>query len=302
MSETTNRSWRARSPDTPVNATDALLPALSEQLEALLVARNPRGMARVRSALKPGYCLRAAQQLLEATDNVVICTGFPVANTFETDGPAGALALYEFCERSGLRPWLLAGEPLVEALGPGVRSRALVTFDREVAAIEAEQLLNELEPSLFIVIERPGHAEDGRYYNIRGIDISADCRPAEPYVEQAACPVIGIGDGGNEIGMGSAGPVLDSLDIRPAVTPCDELVVADVSNWGAYGIVAMAEYLRGDPILEWLEPGPLLERLVEVGAVDGVTHATTPTEDGLPQSAGLDLIDNIRTLLSRGSQ
>ena len=274
------------------------LRSLSHQLEALLVERNPRGMADVRSALVPGYCLRAAQLIAQASGNVVICTGFPVANTFETDGPAGALALYEHCERAGLKPWLLAGEPLIDALGPGVRSKVLSTFDRDIAAEEAEQLLNDLEPSLIIVIERPGHAADGRYYNIRGLDISADCRPAEPYVEQADCPVIGIGDGGNELGMGSAGPVLDTLNIRPAVTGCDVLVVADVSNWGAYGIVAMGEYLAGEPILEWLEPALLLERLVEVGAVDGVTHARTATEDGLPQSECDALLTRIRDLLA----
>jgi len=282
-----------------VNTDQHQLLQLSEQLEALLVARNPRGMANVRRVLKPGYCLRAAQLLQAAEGNVVICTGFPVADTFETDGPAGALALYEFCERSGLSPWLLAGAPLIDALGPGVQAKVLATFDREIAAIEAEQLLNELEPSLIIVIERPGHAEDGRYYNIRGVDISDACRPAEPYVEQADCPVIAIGDGGNEIGMASAGTVLNSLNIKPAVTGCTELVVADVSNWGAYGIVAMAERLNGEPALAWLEPRPLMERLVEVGAVDGVTHEAMPTEDGLGIEIGLELIERIQRLLNQ---
>ena len=283
-----------------MNANNTRAQQLSEQLEALLVARNPRGMALVSQALSPGYCLRAATMLLAAEGNVVICTGFPVADTFETDGPAGALALYEFCERMGLKPWLLAGGPLIDALGTGVRARMLSAFDRELAAIEAEQLLNDLEPSLIIMIERPGHAGDGCYYNIRGIDISAVCRPAEPYVEQADCPVIGIGDGGNEIGMGRAGSVLDALNIRPAVTGCDELVVADVSNWGAYGIVAMAEYLTQQPPLAWLEPQPLLERLVDVGAVDGVTQQKSPTEDGLAIEVGLDLINRIQRLLSQG--
>lgn len=271
--------------------------ALSVALEALLVARNPRGMAGVRASLPAGYCFRAAQALLKAEENVVICTGFPVADTFETDGPAGALALYEFCEQIGLRPWLLAGEPLIDALGPAVRSRILGSFDRDIATEEAYHLHGELEPSLIIMIERPGAAADGQYYNIRGVDISDACRPAEPYVEVASCPVIAIGDGGNEIGMGRAGKVLDTLDIRPAVTGCDELIVADVSNWGAYGLVAMAEYLRGQPVLDWLDPEPLITRLVEVGAVDGVTREPNPTEDGLPLSECRQLLMEIRTLL-----
>lgn len=282
-----------------MNDTTAQLMALSTQLEQLLVARNPRGMAQVRAALSPGYCLRAAQQLLDASENVIICTGFPVANTFETDGPAGALALYQYCEQAGLRPWMLAGQPLVDALGSAVRSRVLSTFERDIAVEEAEQLLLELEPSLVIMIERPGAAADGRYYNIRRLDITDDCRPAEPYAELAQCPVIAIGDGGNEIGMARAGTVLHSLNIEPAASTCDELIVADVSNWGAYALVAMAEYLRGEPVLDWLDPKPLLARLVEVGAVDGVTHAATATEDGLQLDDCLTLLAAIRTLLTR---
>ena len=174
-------------------------------------------MARVRDALPAGYLYRAAQLLAASQGDVLICTGFPVAETFETDGPAGALALYEHCEQLGLRPWLLAGEPLVEALDGMVRARTLNTFDRDTAEEYANQLLAEIEPILVIVIERPGAAADGRYYNIAGVDITAACRPAEPYIELATCPVIAIGDGGNEIGMAKAGDVLQTLNIRPAV-------------------------------------------------------------------------------------
>lgn len=272
---------------------------LSVLLEQRLVALNPRGMQSVSDALKPGYLLRAAVMLTRCRGDVIICTGFPVAQTFETDGPAGALALYEFCEQLGLRPWLLAGGPLIDALDGMVRARTLDTFDIDIAEQEAEQLFEELAPALFIVIERPGAASDGRYYNIAGRDITDACRPVEPYVELAPCPVIAIGDGGNEIGMAKAGAVLNTLNIQPSCSSCDELIVADVSNWGAYGLIAMAEYLRGGPILEWLDPTPLLERLVEVGAVDGVTHQPTATEDGLPNNAGPELLTALQHLCLR---
>ena len=272
---------------------------LSIALERQLVARNPRGMQWVCDALEPGYLLRAAGLLTGCKGDIIICTGFPVADTFETDGPAGALALYEYCEQIGLRPWLLAGRPLIDALDGMVRARTLDTFDADIADQEAEQLFEELAPTLFIVIERPGAAADGRYYNIAGRDITDTCRPVEPYVAVASCPVIAIGDGGNEIGMAKAGAVLNKLNIQPSCTSCDELIVADVSDWGAYGLIAMAEYLRGGPILEWLEPLPLLERLVEVGAVDGVTHQPTATEDGLPNSAGVELITTLQQLCNK---
>lgn len=276
--------------------TDSVALTLSVALEQQLVALNPRGMQLVRSALEPGYLMRAAQRLNRCRGDVLICTGFPVAETFETDGPAGALALYEHCEQLGLRPWLLAGRPLIEALGGMVRARTLDSFDIDIAEQEANLLYEELEPTLLIVIERPGAASDGRYYNIAGRDITQACRPVEPYVEIAPCPVLAIGDGGNEIGMAKAGSVLEQLNIRPSCTSCDELIVADVSNWGAYGLIAMSEYLRGGPIFDWLDPAPLLERLVEVGAVDGVTHEPTATEDGLPTNAGPALLSALKQL------
>ena len=272
--------------------------SISAAIETLLVAKNPRGMARVRHHLEPGYCLRAAQTLVAASGNVIVCTGFPVGGTFETDGPPGAFALYHFLESIGARPWILAGERLTGALGAAVRTWTLNSFDYEGARAESEALLLDLTPSMILVIERPGAAEDGRFYNIAGVDISAECRPVEPLLELATCPVIAIGDGGNEAGMGRAGPVLESLNIKPARVGCDELVIADVSNWGAYAVIAIAEALCARPILDWLDSGALLSRCIELGAVDGVTHQPTETEDGFQASVGETVIEAIRQVLA----
>ena len=81
--------------------SDALTQAHSRSIESLLTRQNHRGMDHVRRGLKPGYLLRAAQMLMDSIGNAFIVTGFPVADTFETDGPAGALALYRLAERLG---------------------------------------------------------------------------------------------------------------------------------------------------------------------------------------------------------
>ena len=67
-------------------------------------------MRQVQESQPPGYLLRAAQRLVAAEGNIIICTGFPVAGTFETDGPPGAFALYHFLENLGTKPWLLTGD------------------------------------------------------------------------------------------------------------------------------------------------------------------------------------------------
>jgi len=258
-------------------------------------------MRLVQESLPPGYILGAAQRVIAAEGNIIICTGFPVAGTFETDGPPGAFALYHFLESQGRTPWLLTGDAIIRALGESIRTYPLKSFDYEGAYAEAQGLLLDLSPSLIVVIERPGAAADGRFYNIAGKDISEACRPVEPLLELATCPVIAIGDGGNEAGMGRAGQILDRLDIKPARVGCDELIVADVSNWGAYALIAMAEALCELPVLDWLETDALLQRCVELGAVDGVSHEPTNTEDGFDATVGEALIDEIRQIINGGN-
>ena len=270
--------------------------ALSEAIESLLVARNLRRMELARAALQPGYVLRAARHLYQLRGTVIIGTGFPVAGTFETDGPAGAMALYATLETLGARPVIACGRPLSRALQEDYEVLELCARDLPAAQAEAETHLRALQPQAVIAIESPGFAADGCYYNMRGEDISALCTLFDPFVSQAICPTIAIGDGGNEIGMGKIGDVLDNLDIRPAVSGCDELLVADVSNWGAYGLIAFLGLWAQQDLLASVFPLELLRYLRSRGSVDGVTGENTLTEDGLPAQEGVLVIEQLRQL------
>jgi hypothetical protein len=146
---------------------------LSTAIEELLVARNPRNMQLARAALEPGYYLRAAQSLQGIRATIIIGTGFPVTATFETDGPVGAIALYDTLEALGARPILACGPPLSDALIEDYRVLQLTARDLEAAAEQAREQLQLLQPAAIISIERPGLASDGRYYNMRGEDITA---------------------------------------------------------------------------------------------------------------------------------
>lgn len=267
----------------------------SEAVEALLVERNPRNMAALRRALAPGYCLRAAQ-LLQGRRRVLIGTGFPVAGSFETDGPLGAIALYRALESLGARCTLATAVPLLDALAEDFRVVELSAFDAEAARGQATRHLRELAPDLIISIERPGLHGDGRYYNMRGADISERCPIFDFHVQLADCPSVGIGDGGNEIGMGNVAAAVAELDIRGAETRCDELIVADVSNWGAYGLLALLEVVTGRPMLRAIDHRELLAYLSARGSVDGVTGENTLSEDSLPLAAGTALLRHLRAL------
>jgi hypothetical protein len=269
---------------------------LSTAIEELLVARNPRNMQLARAALEPGYYLRAAQSLQGIRATIIIGTGFPVTSTFETDGPVGAIALYDTLEALGARPILACGPPLSDALIADYRVLQLTARDLEAAAEQAREQLQLLQPAAIISIERPGLASDGRYYNMRGEDITARCAFFDPFLDHASCPTVAIGDGGNEIGMGNIATAISSLDINASVTRCDELLVADVSNWGAYGLIAILASWSGQDLLAQVSPVNILDYLSARGSVDGVTRENTLTEDGLEAEEGLRVIQELRIL------
>src|SRR5438874_2583567 len=95
----------------------------------------------------------------------------------------------------------------------------------------------------------PEHRD--RCHTMRGIDVTDTVSPAHWLFEDKRRPVtIGIGDGGNEIGMGKIGWEVVSRNIpRGGLIACrvpvDHLVVAGVSNWGAYALAAGVHALRG---------------------------------------------------------
>jgi len=272
---------------------------ISQVIENALVEKNLRGMQTIQSALPVGYVLRAAKLMLDAKGAVLIGTGFPVLDTFETDGPVGAIALYQACEALGAVPIIVCGAPLSNVLKLKYRVLEIKVGDVEHAQEVAQKALQKIKPELIISIERPGQAQDGQYYNMRGEDITARAACFDEFLKNSRCPSIAIGDGGNEIGMGNIVTALEQLDIQASVTQCDELVIADVSNWAALGLIAMLDYLTGKQILPSVDAMSSLGFLSQHGSVDGVTRENTLTEDGLPASVGLELKQKLQSIIKQ---
>ncbi len=270
--------------------------ALSRQIETMMVEQNPRGMQHLYAMQSTSTYLRAAQALHKANGSVLIGTGFAVNNTFETDGPVGAIALYSVLDKLGKQPILVTGNPLYSALKNDFNCFELPINSIENARTFSIKALEQLKPDCVLSIERPGLNEHQRYYNMRGIDISEHCGCFDFFITEATCPTIAIGDGGNEIGMGNLAKHMHGLNITPSVTPCDELLLADVSNWAAYGLIAFLSRWHNTDFLADIEPLNILQYLSERGSVDGVTHKNELTEDGLHAMHGQQLITRLRQL------
>jgi hypothetical protein len=267
---------------------------LSRKIEDILVARNLRGMKTVQPHLEAGYCMRAAKILRDCHNIVLIGTGFPVVDTFETDGPVGAIALYETLEKLGATPILVCGRPIAQALEERFRVYEIHVGDHDRRKYEVQHALTAFRPDAVISIERPGKAADGGYYNMRGESISAHTACFDNFMNLSQCQTIAIGDGGNEIGMGKVAAALEDLDIVPSTTTCDELIVTDVSNWGAYGIISFLSIWNKRDFLGEIEPLDILRYISELGSVDGVTRINQLTEDGLDVSEGESVLLELR--------
>lgn len=227
-----------------------------------------------------------ALALCLAAEGVTIVTGFFIASAGapETDGPAGSVALGRAMELLGRRVRLVTdscSSLVLSACSAALGGPPVAAMDGpHPAALEGADLL--------IFLERPGCAGDGRYYNMRGNDISASVVPLDDLAVRAlehGLPVIGIGDGGNEAGMGALYEPLKRL--LPEYARCLSRVPAtvclpvDVSNWGGYALAALLSAASG----RWvgLSPGEeerALRAAVGAGAVDGTTGCRTLSVDG----------------------
>ena len=149
----------------------------------------------------------------------------------------------------------------------------------------------------FLADVGPGH--HNRCHNMRGVCIDAHTAPLHLLFERLpqfhpTARTMGVGDGGNEIGMGAipwaelrrrlTGDYVGRVPCRIA---CDFNIVAGTSNWGAMALAAGICLLRErlDILQPWTRERhhEWLQHLVENGpAVDGVTGRRETTVDGLP--------------------
>ncbi len=152
-----------------------------------------------------------------------------------------------------------------------------------------------------------------RCHTLKGRDVTAHMAPVHLIFEaltRQTPPIttIGIGDGGNEIGMGRIPWDVIRRNIPgggmvACRIPTDYLIVCGVSNWGAYGLVAGVQLLRGQkPDAELFDPArerELLRVMVEKGPlVDGVTGLPTVSVDGMLFERYAEPLGRLRSMLS----
>jgi hypothetical protein len=237
---------------------------------------------------------------------VLIATGFVVAEGMpETVGPPGAAVLGRALRRLGAQVRYTSDPVVLPLLEASLRAldQPLDVFAYPEGADAASNVLTRERATHLVAIERPGRGRSGDYLNARGVSVAQWNRPLDEMfvrARRARRPLtIGVGDGGNEIGMGRVRARLareGELMARIAsVVSVDHLVVAGVSNWGGYGIVAALARLTGNDLLHTPEiERRLIEACVAAGACDGVTRRREPTVDSLGSDTHAAVVDLLR--------
>ena len=91
-----------------------------------------------------------------------------------------------------------------------------------------QDLLKQYQPAACIAIERCGENVQGDYANMRGVSIAEHTARIDELFELAKeqhIPTFGVGDGGNEIGMGNLKEVIsEKLSLVPCRTCVDHLI------------------------------------------------------------------------------
>ncbi|MEV5819705.1 glutamate cyclase domain-containing protein [Micromonospora haikouensis] len=222
-------------------------------------------------------------------------------------------------QAAGLR--CLSPQEAVEAAASTARlhAAAVVAFPSDPAAAEqvATDLCDSLDVGAFVAIEKGGRNEQGRIHTSRGDDTTAPLAKVDALLDVCRArniASVGVGDGGNEIGMGT---IRDRL--RPELrfgqrcrcecgggvvpsNPTDVVVAATVSNWGAYGIAAALAVLLDRP--EVMHTEELEEDVLRAcalgGFIDGVTGYVGPTADGLPLRVHRAVVTMLRAVVGVG--
>jgi hypothetical protein len=291
--------------------------SLVDEIERLIQVDVGRHIAALFEAARGGLWSAASALVVAPSARVGLITGFyvPLGSppAAETDGPVGAALLAKGLTEVGIPCRLATDEPCRGACAAALTGAGLSGVPVDAVDVpEIVETWRRAQITHAISIERCGRSVDGAPRNMRGLDISSYTAPLDELFTAGPWETIAIGDGGNEIGMGSLPGELiaqhvDHGETIACVTPARHLIVAGVSNWGAYGLLGALAALRPDwrerllACLDETLDQAVLEATVKNGpAVDGVSRLRAMTVDNLDVTVHHSKLRKIRALVQAG--
>ena len=264
-------------------------------IETIISNYQHRGLEPLLQIMPTDYCTIAAEAIMELPGKtILICTGFYSYGFGETDGPIGSFFLYAALKKLGFEPVIIT-----DSYNEVFFKQYQLNYELYNHTTYAKNILNKYQPSAIIAVERCGRAADGTYYSMKGKNISAFVSSMDDLFIQANCLTIGIGDGGNEIGMGKYYEELSAtIPLIRSIIQTDYLITATVSNWGAYGLLAALSCITKINVLpSFMEVEEYLKFIVENGATDGFLGAKHLSVDGFDLSVEKEIIELLKNVI-----
>lgn len=321
----------AISPERIGDAVDHLVTAPISNWTILKGLPLARLYAAARELAGGPVTLAAARLLQENVtrgDRVLVLSGFIMRDYGlpETDGPIGAAVLARALSLGlGAVPVGVSEDSIVPCMDACFSAAGLIPadldrldsgrhryclsgfpVDEDAAVRAARELIERHRPKALVSIERPGAGKDGHYHGGGGFEISSFTAKTDILFEEArkaGVATIGVGDLGNELGMGAVADVVASDvplgDVIAARQKADVTVVANISNWGAYGIAACLAALTGnsDAFHDGEHEKRLIEACVRAGAIDPVGGQRRLYVDGTDAHTNASLVDLLRSIV-----
>lgn len=291
------------------------LRSLCTALEQILF-QDPgnRGIAPICVAGELFTASRALRDLKAKGGSLCILSGFPVPPNFvpETDGPAGAVALVRAANALGCKGIVVTDgrceKVFRAALDEGeVGSHELIVLPSEGSDELPHGILSRIfgeeNCRVVVAIERVGKNAEGRRLSMGGVDVTSVTSNVDAFFEALIDGKkagqdyirIGIGDGGNELGMGKVRQIVEDQvnngKAIAAVESCEALLTCGVSNWGGYALEAISLLLSKEMngqeaakafLQNFKEREMRLHRAtLDVGCIDGIAKAASMSVDGL---------------------
>lgn len=259
----------------------------------------------------------------------------------ENDGPSGAAAIVRalWLARRATTVLVLE-ETLIPPMAAVLRAAGMAVVDHATAQQASEDgsmacvvlepypvedaagqdaagdMLDRFAPDVMFSTERVGRNVNGVYYNMRGRDYGMGRARIDMLFDEGLArdiPVIAVGDGGNEIGMGLvADAVRTSIPYgAPGDCPCgggigavsgaDILVTAAVSNWGCTAISAAMALRMSDARL--IHSPAMEARLLEVMTANGLINSADgiidPHVDGIRDTTHVALAEMAQAIVRK---
>ena len=269
---------------------------------------------------------------------ILILSGFPchidADNPQESDGPLGALCIARALSVMGQKVELITDESCVSVFD-ACREASIENADSEASREVMENVeirsfdtntnwhcqdliereLNNV--NALVAIERAGANARGEYMTSRKVTMNHLVTKIDNLFATAFernILTVSIGDGGNELGMGSLMSLIEQ-DITNGkhigcVTGSERVIPCSVSNWGGYALAGSLCTIdrhnseAGDekflPTLE--EEDAMMDGGLSVGMRDGITGKSERSVDGLPWKESRRVLRDIRAMALKGKK